>query len=127
MNNNIIARDPIDNINSSAQVESELFDNTQYQLSKLEQEISAHKKATYTTEEKELAQKGISSRGLLNSVKTGQGIFSLPMIKNNTELMKMYASPISGTASNPNLNNKNVNIGRQLINNNQAIFSGRLY
>ena len=127
MNVNIIARDPIDNVNSSAQVEAELFDNKHYQLSRLEQEILAHKKATYTTEEKELSQKGISSRGLLNSVMTGQGIFALPMITNNTELMKKFTFPMSGTASNPNLNNKNVNIGQQIINNSQAVFSGRLY
>ena len=127
MNSNIIARDTIDNISSSEQVETDLFDNKHYRLSRLEQEQLAHNRATYTTEEKELSQNGISSRGLLNSVVTGQGIFSLPMINNNTELMKMYASPISGTASNPNLNNKNVSIGQQLINNNQAIFSGRLY
>lgn len=127
MNYNIIARDPIDNIDTSALIREELFDNQQYQLSRLEQEILAHKKATYTTEEKELLQKGISSRGLLNSVMTGQGVFALPMIKNNDELMKRFSFPKSGTASNPNLNNENVNIGRQLINNSQAVFSGRLY
>lgn len=127
MNNKVIARDSIDNINTSAQAEAELFDNKHYQLSRLEQEQLAHKRSAYTTEEKELSQKGISSRTLSNSVVTGQGIFALPMINNNAELMKRFTFPMSGTASNPNLNRNNINIGQNLMNNNQAVFSGRLY
>jgi hypothetical protein len=123
---NIIARDPIDNINTSAQVAG-LFNNKQYRLSRLEQEQKAYTKPVYKTEEEELQNKGISSRGLLNSVMTGQGIFALPMIKDNNELIKRFTFPTSGTASNPNLNRNNVMIGEQLVNNSQSAYSGRLY
>ena len=69
----------------------------------------------------------IAGRGLLNSVSTSQGIFVPPLISSQAELISRYTRPRSGLASNPRLNQERVDVGKYLLSNSQAVWSGRLY
>lgn len=125
---NVIARDPIDNINTSRIVSEELFNNADFQPSALQRMQSAFQNSNVTTSSEDLLRKnGIANRGLMNSVLTSRAIFVPPMIKSNEEMMSVYRYPISGTTSNPNLSNERVAIGKMIMQNSQAVSSGRLY
>ena len=74
-----------------------------------------------------LKKVGIGNRGLLQQTSSTQSIFVPPIIQNNTELIKSYTRPVSGTSSNPQLSQRRVAIGQDIMNRSQAVFSGRLY
>ena len=74
-----------------------------------------------------LKKVGIGNRGLLQQTSSNQSIFVPPIIQNNTQLIKSYTRPVSGTSSNPQLSQRRVAIGQDIMNRSQAVFSGRLY
>ncbi len=123
----VIARDPIQEINQTKQIEDTLFNGQTLRLSALQREALAYQSPSFTSEEGLLKKRGIGSRGLQNSYNTSQAIFVPPMITSQSELISRYTRPISGTASNPLLNQQTVVNNRKIINNLQSAYSGRLY
>jgi hypothetical protein len=129
MANRIQIRDPIQVINTSKNAVNTLRLNTPsgYSTSMLEKELIARKKPTTSSDQTLMRGLSIQNRGLNNMVRTSQAIFAPPMMKDNTEIVKMYTRGPFGDASTPNVSNQDPEIGRKIMSNSQAVFSGRLY
>jgi hypothetical protein len=123
----IIARDPIQMMNTTKLVESTLFNGQTDRLSFYERQALAYEQPVYYSQENDMKKVGIARRGLLNSVSTSGGIWVPPMIQNNQQLVKLYTRPVSGTASNPRLNQERLAVGNYIMANAQSVHSGRLY
>ena len=123
----VIARDNIQQTNETRKIEDTLFDGQIVRPSALEREGKAYNQPVYKSNQSIMAKDRIGGRGLLNSVSTSQGIFVPPMITNQAELVSRYTRPRSGLASNPRLNQERVDVGKYIMSNSQAVWSGRLY
>lgn len=125
---NPIPRDRIDYINTSSSVSQDLFNSNIYQATRLERlQYAYNNKDVGISSQTLLTKNNIGERGLSNSLETSQAIFAPKMITSNTEMMRLYRYPVSGTATNLNLSNERITIGNMLMKNSQAVVSGRLY
>lgn len=125
---NQIPRDKIDYINTSRSISEDLFNDKTYQPSTLQILQYAYNNPDVRLSSQSLLEKHkIGERGLNSSLETSQANFAPKMITSNTEMMRLYRYPISGTATNLNLSNERITIGNMLMKNSQAVVSGRLY
>jgi len=129
MANRIQIRDPIQVINTSKNAVNTLHLNTTsgYNTSMLERELIARNKKSTSSDQTMLRVLGIQNRGLNNAMRTSQAIFAPKLMTDNAEIVKMYTRGPFGDASTPNVSNQNIEIGKKIMSDSQAVFSGRLY